>query len=205
VENAFCPKFTYYELVLNLKQHEEKQGSVKAGRKFHRRHSSTNLGYLPKNLKGRRLTEIRLFSKVHLYSGEIDEGIETAEEVILIERKYSDYFEVGATLKVQLGLLAILVEENMRKKVKKAMVIYSKKTRTEVQVDITDDVRNLALVMLERTKKILASGVSPLADYSRRCLACCYRNICPVGSLKLIQKKDLLKTVESTGCLYTVE
>jgi len=204
VENAFCPKFTYYELVLDLKQHEEKQGSVKAGRKFHHRHSSTNLGYLPKSFKGRRLTEIQLFSKAHLYSGKIDEGIETDEEVILIERKYSDFFEVGATLKVQLGLLAILVEENMGKKVKKAMIIYSKKTRTEIQVDITDDVRNLALVMLERTKEIIASGVSPPVDYSRRCLTCCYRNICPVGSLKLDQKKDSLKTVESTGCLYTV-
>jgi CRISPR-associated exonuclease Cas4 len=205
VENAFCPKFTYYELVLGLKQHEEKQGSVQAGRKFHHQHSSTNIRYIPKNLKGRKMTEVQLFSKTHLYSGKIDEAIETNEEVILIERKYSEHLEVGDTLKVQLGLLAILTEENMRKKVKKAIVIFSKKRRTEIQVNVTDEVKNSALVMLERTKQILTSGISPPTNYSKRCQACCYKNICPVGSLKISQEKDRSNTTRSTGCLYTSE
>jgi CRISPR-associated exonuclease Cas4 len=184
VENAFCSKFTYYELVLNLKQHEEKQGSVKAGREYHLQHSSRNAAYVIKNLRGRKITEVQLFSQTHLFSGRIDEAIETPKEIILIERKYSDYANVGATMKTQLGLLATLIEENFTKKVKRAIVIFERTKRVEIQVEITEEIRSLALSMLERTKQVLASGLSPIAYYSERCLTCCYRKICEVGSLK---------------------
>jgi CRISPR-associated exonuclease Cas4 len=185
VENAFCPKFTYYELVLGLKQYEGKQGSVKAGREYHNRHSSTNLTYVPKNIKGRKLTETQLFSRTHLFSGKIDEAIETAEEVIIIERKYSDHVNLGATIKTQLGLLSILVEENLKKKVRKAIVVFERTRRLEIQVDITEEIKNLALSGLQRTKQVLTSGLCPVANYSNRCLTCCYRKVCEVGSLRL--------------------
>ena len=53
--------------------------------------------------------------------------IETKDEIILIERKYTDYIEISNTIRVQLGLLSILLEENLGKPVNKAMVIISKK------------------------------------------------------------------------------
>ena len=184
VENAFCPKFTYYQLVLGLKQYEEKQGSVKAGREYHNRHSSTNLTYMPKHIEGRKLTEIQLFSETHLFSGKTDEAIETPEEVIIIERKYSDHVNLGATMKTQLGLLAILIEENLKKKAGKAIVVFERTRRREMKVDITEEIRNLALSVLQRTKRVLTSGLCPGANYSNRCLTCCYRKVCEVGSLR---------------------
>lgn len=168
VEHAFCPKFTYYQLVLNLKQNEEKRGTVQAGRSFHSRHASTNLNYFPKGIEGKKLTEVQLFSKSHLFTGKIDEAIETSEEIIIIERKYSDYVEVGPTLKTQLGLLTILAEENLQKKVKRAIVVFDRTKRVELQVDVTNEICEYALSMLEETRRVLTSGISPPSKYDNR-------------------------------------
>lgn len=183
LENAFCPKFTYYELVLGLKQYEGKQGSVKAGRAYHERHSITNLSYMPRKTRGKKVTELQLFSESQLFSGKVDEAIETPTEVIIIERKYSDHAIVGTTTKTQLGLLSLLVEEALGKKVRKAIVVFDRTRRREIQVNITEEIRNLALSILQRTKETLVSGKCPPARYSNRCLTCCYRKVCEVGSL----------------------
>ena len=44
---------------------------------------------------------MKLFSNKLLLSGKIDEAIETKDEIILIERKYTDYIEISNTIRVQ--------------------------------------------------------------------------------------------------------
>jgi len=101
----------------------------------------------------------------------------------LIERKYTDYTEIGNTIKVQLGLLSILIDENLNKPVNTAIVIFSKKYTIKKIVTINQDIKNIALKRLELTKNILLSGLNPSQRYSKKCDNCCYRKICPVGSL----------------------
>jgi len=184
VEHAFCPKFTYYQLVLGLRQYEEKQGSVEAGRVYHSRHASTNLTYIPRKLEGRKLVDVKLFSQIHMFSGKIDEAIETREEVTIIERKYSDYVNIGTTIRTQLGLLSILLEENLKKKARRAIVVFERTRRDEIQVNITEEMRKMALSVLQETKEVLNSGLCPVAQYSNRCITCSYRKICDIGSLR---------------------
>ena len=183
VENAFCPKFTYYELVLGLKQYEGKQGSVKAGRSYHEHRSTTNRTCLPSNAEGKKLIELSLFSESYMFSGKIDEAVEGPKEITIVERKYSDRAIIGATIKVQLGLLSILAEENLRKKARKAIVIFDRAKRHEIQLNITEEIRNLAFSTLQRTRHVLTTGTCPNARYSKRCITCCYRKVCEVGSL----------------------
>jgi len=38
VENTFCEKFTYFSLILGLKQYEEKRGAVITGKELHNKH-----------------------------------------------------------------------------------------------------------------------------------------------------------------------
>jgi len=185
VEHAFCPKFTYYELVLKLKQYEEKRGTVLAGREFHNRHASTNKNYIPKGIEGGKTIELQMFSKIHSFVGKVDTVIETPTEIIIIERKYSDHVEVGPTLKTQLGLMAILIEENLNKKVNKAIIVFDRAKRLEVTFEITSDVRQFALSVLEATREVITTGVAPPSFFDRRCVNCCYRKVCPVGSLKV--------------------
>ncbi len=179
VEHAFCPRFTYFELVLGIEQREGKRGTVQSGRAFHSRHSTTNRAYKMKRLDGVKLTEVLLYSKKYAFSGKIDEAIEAENEILIIERKYSDYIFVGSTLKAQLGLLAVLAEENMRKKASQAIVVFDKKERVEVPVKITEKIKQAALELLQKTRYTVSSGEMPFSKHDNKCLNCCYRKICP--------------------------
>lgn len=181
VEHAFCARFTYFELVLGIKQGEGRRGTVIAGRTFHRHHSNRNKSYQIRKLQGNKLTELVFKSKAHNISGKIDEAIELSDEIVLIERKYSDYAFIGSTLKTQMGLLAILVEENMKKKVRHGIVIFNKSTRIEIPFRITNKIKESALLELEKTRNVIETGFIPPSLLDNRCLNCCYRKICPNG------------------------
>ena len=79
------------------------------------------------------MVAFHFYSKKYNFSGKIDEAVETSKEIILIERKYSDNPIIGDTMKTQLGLLSILLEENMHKPVKQAIVIFSKKKEASIR------------------------------------------------------------------------
>jgi CRISPR-associated exonuclease Cas4 len=82
-------------------------------------------------------------------------------------------------MKTQLGLLAILAEENFGKKVKRAIIVFDKTKRIEIQVKITKNIKQLALSTLQKTRDVLSSGIIPSSRRDNRCLNCCYRKICP--------------------------
>ncbi len=183
VENTFCERFTYYSKVLYLKQYEEKRGSVIAGKTLHLKHEKRNKQYIPLELEGNKIIGLTLFSKKLLLVGKIDEAIETNDEIVLIERKYTDYIEINDTIKVQLGLLCILIEENFGKPVKKAIVIFNKQITVKKIIIIDEQIKKLALNRLEHTRKILLMELEPFQRFSNKCINCCYRKICPIGSL----------------------
>ena len=181
MEYAFCPRFTYFQLVLGIDQREGKRGTVQTGRAFHNRHATINKKYKIKHLDGIKRTELLLYSKKYSFSGKIDEAIETKKEILLIERKYSDYVLIGATLKTQLGLLAILAEENTGKQVKKALVVFDKTERIEIFINITEKVKQNAMKMLKKTNNTITTGKIPYSRHDGRCVNCCYRKICPTN------------------------
>ncbi len=183
VENVFCEKFTYYGNVLGLLQYEEKRGAVISGKSFHKKHEKTNQKFALNNIQGKKIISVKFYSKKHDLLGIIDEAIELDDQVILIERKFSNYSKIYDTIKVQIGLLAILIEENLKKPVKKAYVIFHKDKRDEIVIRIDDEIKNFTIKMLERTKKTIKTGIMPESHYDNRCINCCYRKICPVGSL----------------------
>ena len=48
LEYLFCPRFTYFEYVLDIPQHEEKRFKVEVGRTIHEKIRKANIGYLRK-------------------------------------------------------------------------------------------------------------------------------------------------------------
>ncbi len=183
VEHVFCPKFTYFCIILGLEQYEQKRGTVLAGRKLHSKHEDMNKAYMPQKLSGKKIIGRTYYSTNLGISGKIDEAVETENEIILVERKYSDFTDLRDTLKVQLGLLALLVEENTGKPVKRSLVIFSKKHRIVKEFLINKDIREFAMTSLSEVKKTIIDGVLPSSKFDNRCLNCCFRKICPVGSL----------------------
>lgn len=185
VEHVFCPKFTYYSSVLGLRQYEEKRGTVKTGRQLHQKHEKTNKDYTPHLFTGKKLIGCKYYSPKLDLSGKIDEAVETQGEIILIERKYTDYAKLQDTLKVQLGLLSLLIEENTGKPVRKAQVIFSKQNRIVKNYQIDESIKQYALEMLNETKKVAYGCTIPFSKFDNRCLNCCFRKICSTGSLNI--------------------
>lgn len=184
VENVFCKKFTYYSKVLGLPQYEEKRGMVLAGRKHHKNHEDNNKNFITSKLLGKKLLDTKLYSKKYNLVGIIDEAVEFSDEIVLIERKFTSSTKIHDTLKAQIGLLAILLEENLKKPVKKAILLFEyqgKRTKHELIVD--KKIINFALNELKDTKQNIDSGILPNSNFDDRCLNCCYRRICPVGNL----------------------
>ena len=185
VHYTFCPIFAYFDCILELKQHEENRGTVIAGRKLHEKHEMENKSYLPRDLQGKKYLGLQLYSKKHDFIGKIDEAIELDKEIILIERKYTDKVIVGETLLVQIGLLGILLNENLKKPVRSCIVIFQKDKRHIIKVQIEDHVISLALKKLEEIKKMFIKPLVPNSNFDTRCLGCAYVKICPVGSLNI--------------------
>jgi CRISPR-associated exonuclease Cas4 len=184
VEHVFCPRFTYYSLVLGLRQYEEKRGTVMAGRNLHQRAEKDNPSYVPKKMgNADKLISTQLYSTALGLSGKIDEAYETASEILLVERKYSDYVMINDTLKTQLGLLSLLLEENRHKPVTSALVVFQKSGRVVKEIKVTDELKEFALEKLGSAKRILSSGIGPDVDFSRKCLDCTFKKVCPTGSL----------------------
>lgn len=184
VEHVFCPKFTYYGHIMGLEQYEEKRGTVKAGRMHHTVAEKTNKDFVPDNLTGVKITSLKLYSKKYGFVGIIDHAVEMADQVILIERKYSNYTKIYDSVLVQLGLLAILIEENLHKPAPYAYVYFAKDgKRTKIHVNIDHGIREHARKALQDTKKTMDTGMMPESHYDQRCVNCCYRKVCDIGSL----------------------
>lgn len=184
VEHTFCPKFTYYGHVLGLMQYEEKRGTVQTGKLLHKRRETTNKDYIVHGLRGKKLVALKLYSKQLSLIGKIDEAVDLDDEIVIIEHKFSNPV-VGNTIKVQLGLLAILLEENLKKPVRRAIVVFTKKNRVEIEVKINEELKKMAIRMFYDALSVINSGTSPKSKFDDRCLNCCYRKVCPVGSLKI--------------------
>ena len=93
-------------------------------------------------------------------------------------------------MKTQLGLLATLAEENFGKKVKRAIIVFDKTKRIEIQVKITNNIKKVALLTLQKTRDVLSSGLIPPSRHDNRCLNCCYRKICPPCTSKRKLSRD---------------
>jgi CRISPR-associated exonuclease Cas4 len=186
VEYAFCPIFTYFGNVLSLKQYEQRRGTIQSGRKLHETHEKTNRNYVPDEISGKKLIGVKLYSKKLGLVGKIDEAIETEDQIFLIERKFTDSTIIGKTLKVQIGLLSMLIEENVGKPVKTARIIFQKEHRNVIDVPVDSDIQNIAQDSLLKVKQLIKTGIMPDSKFDNRCIDCCFRRICPVGSLNTI-------------------
>lgn len=50
LEYLFCPRFTYFEYVLDIPQHEDKRFKVEVGREIHNKFRKMNPDYLRKKI-----------------------------------------------------------------------------------------------------------------------------------------------------------
>lgn len=184
VEYTYCPKFSYFQKVMEIPQFEKKRGTVLKGRQVHTEREKRNRGYLPAQFRGgKKFIERTFFSKKLNLVGKADQVILQDGHAVLYERKYSKEF-ISDTLLVQLGLLAMLITEGTGEVCDKAIVEFIRSNNKQVEIPITPKILQFAKSQFDNFIDTVKNGEMPFSRYSNKCVDCCYKRICPVGSLK---------------------
>jgi len=181
LEYLFCPRFTYFEYVLDIPQHEEKRFKVEKGRTIHEKIRKMNPAYLRKTLgvKDKR-TDVYLSSPLGL-RGVIDEILFLDDDTAApLDYKYAEYREkTFRNHRFQLVFYAQLIKDNYDLPVAGGYIVYTRSKNRLVEVPIHekdfDELKKIINGMLQIIQKCRYPNPT---RYKRRCPDCCYRNIC---------------------------
>jgi len=180
IEYLYCPRFTYFEYVLNISQNEEKYFKVEKGREVHQNKATINKDYLRKKIGVVDKWQNQYLTNDFL-RGEIDEVLFLENGTLApLDYKFAIYpGKIYQTYKIQLHCYAVLIEDNFNKPVNKAFLVFtrSKNHLEEIQISDTDklNVRKVATRVLDIIHTNLFPNATP---YKKRCTDCTYRNIC---------------------------
>ncbi len=141
LEYLFCPRFSYFEYVLDIPQHEEKRFKVEIGRKIHERARQINPGYLRKKL-GVKEKKIDVYlSSPSGIRGIVDEILFLDDGTASpLDYKYAEYKErTFKNHRFQLVFYAQLVKDNFHAPVNRGFIIYTRSKNKLVEVPIHEN------------------------------------------------------------------
>ena len=181
MEYVFCPRFTYFEYVLDIPQNEDSRFKVEKGRKVHEKVRKTNPDYLRK-----KVGAVDVKSDLYLSS---DSGIRGIVDEILflddgtaapLDYKYAEYKDkVFKTYRLQLVYYARLIQENFNVVVNKGFIVYTRSKNKLIEVSIKEkDYKELDKIIQEVVDVIYKCKYPKATSVKRRCSDCCYRNLC---------------------------
>jgi len=181
LEYLFCPRFTYFEYVLGIPQHEEKRFKVEVGRKIHEKTRKTNPDYLRKRLgvKEKKL-DVYLSSPSGL-RGIVDEILFLDDGTAApLDYKYAEYKDrTFKNHRYQLVFYAQLIKDNFQVPVTRGFIIYTRSRNKLIEVPIKEkDFVELGKIISGIIDVIHRCKYPNPTKYKARCPDCCYRNIC---------------------------
>jgi CRISPR-associated exonuclease Cas4 len=180
IEYLYCPRFTFFEYVLGIVQHEEKNYKVIRGREVHEQKLEQNKSYLRKRI-GATDKFLDQYLTNDLIRGQVDEVLLLADGTMApLDYKFAFYEDkVYETYRTQLYCYAWLIEENFDKKVEKGFLVYTRSQHKLIEVPISDSDKLFVRNAAEEIQKIIDQNFYPKATkYKNRCLNCTYKNIC---------------------------
>jgi CRISPR-associated exonuclease Cas4 len=182
LEYLFCPRFIYYMYCLDIPQYQEKRFKVLKGREVHETRKLTNRDYVRKKLNCfRKEREIFIASKERHIKGIVDEVLFLDDGTAApLEYKFAEYKEkVFNTYKFQLVLQAFLIRENYKIEVNRAYLCYTRSNSLVKEIEISTSDFKKADKIIQEILDIIQKGLYPqTSKSSRKCIDCCYRNIC---------------------------
>ena len=181
IEYLFCPRFTYYEYVLTIPQHEEKNYKVQRGRELHDKKLEENKNYLRQRI-GAVDKQLDQYLTNDLLRGRIDEVLTLADGTMApLDYKFAEWKEeIYTTYQTQLYCYAWLIEDNFCKSVAKGYIVYTRSKNKLVEVEISDAHKQSVKAAAQAIFSIINHNTFPPATkIKKRCVQCTYRNICP--------------------------
>ena len=180
IEYLYCPRYTFYEYILRIPQHEDKYFKVTKGREVHEQKARQNMEYLRRRL-GVVSKHLNQYLTNDLLRGEVDEILLFEDGTMApLDYKFAQYKDkVYETYRTQLFCYAWLIEENYGKSVNRGYLVYTRSKNKLVEIKITAKDKEQVKTTADEIKRLLAESRYPKATpYKKRCLNCTYRNIC---------------------------
>ncbi len=182
LEHGYCPRFTYFENVLTIPEHQERRTLVMRGRQVHEERKRINPTYLRKKLGVvERQFDVPLASQTLGVRGSVDEVLTLEDGTMApFDYKFAKFKgQIFHNLKMQSVLYGLLIEETFHKSVRRGFLCYTRSSHRVVPVEITPVDFAEARRMAGEVLAVITTGVFPPATrWKARCRDCCYRNIC---------------------------
>lgn len=181
-EYLFCPRFTYFEYVACVPQHEEQRFKVQKGREVHEERQKVNPTYLRKKLGVvERAFDVRLQSRRLHLSGVVDEVLTLDDGTMApFDYKFAEYTgRIYKGLEMQSTLYALLMRELYQKPVNRGFLCYTRSNYKVEQIDFEEEDFAEGERIVLRVLEVIQSGRFPPPTKSQaKCEDCCYRNLC---------------------------
>jgi CRISPR-associated exonuclease Cas4 len=180
IQYLYCPRFIYFEKVLDIPQHEEKSYKAMRGRRVHDTKASINKNYLRKSIGVTDKIQEQYLTN-DLLRGKVDEVLTMDDGTIApLDYKFAQYKEkVYSTYKTQLACYACLIEDNFGKEVNRGFLIYTRSKNKLVEVNINQELKEKVKEDALSIIDIIENNRFPKGTtYKKRCTGCTYRNIC---------------------------
>lgn len=128
------------------------------------------------------LRQPQLVSKKYKINGSPDYVLITKHEYIPLEIKWAEP-AVGEKAKtdhiLQLTAYALLLEEKMKKTIKKGVIFYLKPEGKLVEINISYDLKLQLINALQKMQEIIENKREPKPAPKEKCESCNYRQYCP--------------------------
>lgn len=180
LEYLYCPRFTYFEYVLQVPQHQEKLFKVQKGRDVHEQKTVINKSYLRKKIGVIDKLQNQYLTNAFL-RGEVDEALFLEDGTMApLDYKFAKYEgRVYDTYKTQMICYACLIEDNFGKKVNSAYLVYTRSKNKIIRIDISETDKEKVQKAATEIYEIIKQNFYPKATkFKKRCVNCTYRNIC---------------------------
>jgi CRISPR-associated exonuclease Cas4 len=182
IEYLYCPRFIYYQNVLDIKQHEHERYLVNKGRDIHELKMVRNKDYLRKSI-GCIDKDIDVYltsEKLHLV-GRLDEVLTLDDNSkASLDYKFATYEEkLFKTLKNQQIVYSLLIEENFNCEVHKAFIIYVRSKNLIKEIEITNKDKDNSIKIINDIFDIINKCHFPTGTTNKlKCQDCTYKNLC---------------------------
>ncbi|GBC60653.1 CRISPR-associated protein Cas4 [Desulfonema ishimotonii] len=180
LEYLFCPRFTYFEEVLDIPERQGKRFKVQKGREIHEEVRKQNPDYLRKKF-GVKDKKSDVYLSATGIRGIVDEVLFLDEGTAApLDYKYAEYKERSfKNHRFQLVFYGRLIQENYDVPVRKGFLVYTRSRNKLVEVAITEKMYAELDGIIRDLRRIIRRGFYPEpTKYRARCGDCCYRNIC---------------------------
>jgi len=181
LEYLYCPRFIYFENVLDIPENQEKRFKVLKGRIVHEKVRKTNSAYL-RNKIGviDRKSEVYLASHLGI-RGIVDEVLFLDDNTAApLDYKFAEYKnKLFKTYRFQLIFYGRLIKDNFHVPVNRGFIVYTRSKNKLIEVPILEkDFDELEKIVEDLLDIIQRCHYPKPTRYKRRCPDCCYRNIC---------------------------